>query len=120
MAWQGPKIDNEQVKTDRLLVDERFELGAGYETITAAGAVAVNKPLSYLVTSGAIAITLANGYEGQVKTIIMVTDGGTATLTPANFANGTTITFDDALDMWQGIFHAGNWYSIGTPTATVA
>jgi len=118
MSYQGPNQDVEKIKVDRLIVDKRVELG--FETLTAAGAVSVETPVTYLVTSGAIAITLAVGLEGQVKTIIMVTDGGTATLTPTSYANGTTITFDDALDNWQGIYHAGSWYSIGTPTATTA
>jgi len=106
------------MEATRLVVAEKQQYKS--ETITAAGAISISTPVSYLVTGGAIAITLANGYEGQTKTIIMVTDGGTATLTPTSFANGTTITFDDALDNWDGIFHAGSWYSRGTPTATVA
>ena len=118
MSFQGANLDIVKMQSDRVIVDKRLELKG--ETITAAGAVSVETPVSYLVTSGAIAITLAVGYEGQEKTIIMVTDGGTATLTPTSFANGTTITFDDALDNWRGVFHAGSWYNVGTPTATVA
>lgn len=118
MAHQGPKLDIEQIRSDRVIVDERLELTA--ETLTAAGAVSVETPLTILdTTDGAMAITLANGYNGQVKEILMMTDGGDATLTPTNFANGTTITFDN-YDMWRGIFFNGNWYSLGTPTATVA
>jgi len=101
----------------RLIIGEKVQLVA--ETLTAAGAVSVSTPGTLLDTGGAIAITLANGLEGQRKLIIMIDDGGTATCTPANFANGTTITFDDVYDMWEGIFHAGNWYTIGTATATV-
>lgn len=104
------------MEAKRLTVTQRLQLKS--DTLTAAGAVSVVTPVTYLVTSGAIAITLANGYEGQRKLIIMHTDGGTATLTPANFANGTTIVFDDEFDNWEGIFHAGSWWNIGTPTAT--
>lgn len=118
MGIHTPANLSEKQECNRLKVLKREEYAS--EQVTAAGAVSVETPTSYLVTGGAIAITLANGYEGQRKLIIMQTDGGTATLTPANFANGTTITFDDALDNWYGEFHAGNWYSIGTPTATVA
>ena len=106
-----------KIKTLRLIVSQKLQLLG--EDITAAGAVSVSTPVSYLTTSGAIALTLANGYEGQVKTIIMISDGGTATLTPASFGNGSTVTFDDVYDMWEGIFHAGYWWSKGTPTATV-
>ena len=114
--WQGPKIISDKIKAIRLIVSQKLQLLG--ETITAAGAVSVSTPVSYLYTGAAIAITLANGIEGQVKTIIMTNDGGTATLTPTSYANGTTIVFDDVYDMWQGIFHAGSWYNIGTPTAT--
>jgi hypothetical protein len=117
MSFQGPNLDIVKCKTDRLIIDERLEYG--YETITAAGAISVETPVSYLVSGGAIACTLANGYEGQRKLIVMITDGGDVTLTPANFTNGTTITFDN-YDTWEGIFHAGSWVSINTPTATVA
>lgn len=116
MGFEAAKINNEQVKSDRVIVRKSLELQG--DTLTAAGAVSIVTPVTYLVTSGAIAITLANGYEGQEKTIIMVTDGGTATLTPANYAHDTTITFDTALEVWRGIFHAGTWYNIGTPTTS--
>lgn len=119
MAIDSAKQKSDMIEAKKLKVTEHFVLGAGVETITAAGAVSVVLPVSYIESTGAIALTLANGEEGDVKTIIMVTDGGDATLTPANFANGATITFD-SYDNWTGIFHAGNWYSIGTPTATVA
>jgi len=101
----------------RLIVLEKECLTG--ETIAAAGAVSVSTPVSYLATTGAIAITLADGLEGQRKVIVMMTDGGDATLTPASFANGTNITFDN-YDSWEGLFVAGNWYSVGTPTAAVA
>jgi len=107
-------------KMDAVELIARQKLILPSETVTAAGAVSISTPVTYLVTSGAIAITLANGKEDQFKIIIMKTDGGTATLTPVNLANGTTIAFDDALDMWMGHFHAGTWTSVGTPTATVA
>lgn len=83
----------------------RFELG--YETRTGAGAIDPNVPLTYVVTTGADALTLADGsVVGQVKIITLKTDGGDGTLTPANFKNGTTITFADAGDtvilQWDG------------------
>lgn len=117
--FQGPKLLIDFIKTARVKITQRLELS--FETITTAGAVSVVTPVTYVdSTAGVMAITLAAGYESQFKIIIMTADGGDATLTPASFANGTTITFDDALDMWIGIYHAGSWYNVGTPTATVA
>jgi len=47
-----------------------------------------------VATSGAIALTLANGSTGQVKIITMITDGGDATLTPTTLNGYTTVTFN--------------------------
>lgn len=88
-----------------LLISGRLELG--YEVVTGAGALNPSVPVSFLVTTGANALTLADGTtKGQQKIVTMTTDGGNGTLTPANFKNGTTITFADAADtvtlMWDG------------------
>ena len=49
-------------------------------------------------TGGAEALTLANGLPGQLVHIILVTDGGTGTLTPATATGVATIIFADAGD----------------------
>ena len=111
MAIDSAKQKSDMIEAKKLKVTEHFVLGVAYETIIAAGAVSVVLPVSYIESTGAIALTLANGEEGDVKTVVMVTDGGDATLTPANLADGTQITFDD-YDSWMGIFHKGNWRTI--------
>lgn len=77
----------------------------------AAGGGAVNVTTYYTAgasDAGGDAWTLADGVRvGQLKKIKLITDGGgDATLTPANFTSGTTITFADAGDtavlMWDG------------------
>lgn len=89
------------------------------ETRTGAGAVSVTNPITWIVSTGANALTLADGEEGQRKFIIMKTDGGDATLTPTNLGNGTTITFDDVGDSADLLFTNGEWYFMGG-TATLA
>ena len=64
-------------------------------------------------------MTLADGYQQQEKTIVMITDGGAGTLTPTNLANGATITFDDVGDSAQLKFLNGSWHFMGG-TATLA
>ena len=64
----------------------------GTEALTGAGALSTTVPVSLVdTTGGAAAITLADGsYAGQVKFIVMVKDGGDATLTlstPAGASN---------------------------------
>lgn len=72
------------------------------ENITAGtgGAINLTSPTTTVNTdAGGDAFSLANGADGQRKTIILVVDGGgDAVITPATFANGTTITLDTAGD----------------------
>ncbi len=89
--------------------------------MTASGAI--NPEISVVTfdtTGGAIAASLADGVAGQIIALKMITDGGTdAVLTPANFADGTDLTFDDANDSALIGFDGATWGVIGTPTATV-
>ena len=87
--------------------------GKTAQTLTDAGAVTLTESTTFLVTTGAAAITLADGVENQEKFIVMKTDGGAATLTPTNFSNGTTVVFDDVGDSAHLIFIDGSWNWIG-------
>ena len=84
------------------------------QALTAAGAVNITTPVTTVASSSAIALTLADGTQGQIKVIVFITDGGDATLTPATMNDGTTLTFADAGDsailMWIG---ASGWQVIG-------
>ena len=84
------------------------------QALTAAGAVSITTTITTVASSAAIALTLANGTQGQIKVICFITDGGDATLTPATMSNGTTLTFADAGDaailMWIG---AAGWHVVG-------
>jgi hypothetical protein len=80
-----------------------------------AGAIPLNTPVTRLTSTGAgTAYTLADGVEGQIKTLIHVTDGGTAVITPANFGGATsaTITLTNAGDSITLLFTAGAWWGI--------
>ena len=83
------------------------------QALTAAGAVNITTPVTTVASSGAIALTLANGSVGQIKIIAFITDGGDATLTPATMANGTTLTFADAGDSAILMWTAAGWQLIG-------
>lgn len=69
-------------------------------TTKAGGVLAV--PITHRVvtmtTGGVEALTLANGVPGQRITIILGTDGGDGTLTPATCTGFATIVFADAKD----------------------
>jgi hypothetical protein len=95
-------------------------LAGGYEAFSGAGALSVNKLISQITTTGADALTLADGrYAGQLKVIKMVVDGGAGTLTPANLFGGTTLTFDDVGDYALLYFDGTEWQVIAA-TATLA
>ena len=86
------------------------------DTRADAGAISIGTYYTYLTTTGAAAMTLPNGaILGQIKKLHMTIDGGDATVTPATFDSGTTITFADVGDvielMWLGTANGG-WVAI--------
>ena len=83
------------------------------QALTAAGAVNITTAVTTVASSGAIALTLADGAVGQIKIIVMITDGGTATLTPATFKQGTTLAFADVGDTAMLMWIATGWVVIG-------
>ena len=83
------------------------------QALTAAGAVSITDAVTTIASSGAIAMTLADGAVGQIKIIVFITDGGDATLTPATMNDGTTLTFADAGDAAILMWLATGWQVIG-------
>lgn len=91
------------------------------DTLTGAGAVSVQTRTTILVTTGANALTLADGlYVGQRKTVYMKTDGGDGTLTPATPLGFATITFNDVRDVAELEWTASGWIIVGSSGPTVA
>ena len=91
------------------------------QAITSATAVNLTTPVTTVATSGAIALTLANGAVGQIKIICMTTDGGDATLTPTTLNGYTTITFNTVGDSCILIYNStGGWSVIGNNGCTLA
>ena len=77
------------------------------QALTAAGAVDITSAVTTIASSAAIALTLINGNAGQIKIITMITDGGTATLTPTTLNGYTTIAFDTDGDSCM-LYYAGS------------
>ena len=91
------------------------------QSLSGAGAVNLTDLITEVTTTGADALTLANGSVGQIKIITMIVDGGDGTLTPTTFANGTTITFNDANDTVALLYaNTIGWVVISNSGATVA
>jgi len=94
----------------------------GVQSLSGAGAVDLTNLITEVTTTGANALTLADGTtSGQIKIINMIVDGGDGTLTPVTFANGTTITFDavgeSATLVWNSTV---GWVATSTVGATIA
>lgn len=91
------------------------------QALSGAGAVNVTTLTTKLTTTGANALTLADGVDGQVKIIVMVVDGGDGTLTPTTKTGFTTITFNDIGDGVTLVFTSTTgWICVGNNGATLA
>lgn len=98
-------------------------LGGTPQSLSAAGAVNLTTSITHVTTvsSGSIALTLADGTNGQIKIVTcIVFDTNTAVLTPTNFANGSTITFNSAGDSVVLLFTNSKWVAISNNGCTIA
>jgi hypothetical protein len=85
-----------------------------YEEVTTTGSSDVADPAieyTMITSGGAHTVTLADGsFDGQVKKIIITAvASGTITITPANFANGTSMTMAEILDSVELIWDGSDW-----------
>jgi len=90
------------------------------QALTGPGAIDITTQTTIITTTGADAFSLADGTAGQRKAIIMIADGGDGTLTPTNFGNGTTITFNDAGDSILLEFAGTDWWIVANNGCTIA
>lgn len=91
------------------------------QTLTGAGAINVTTPVTLWVTTGAQAGTLADGTNGQIKKIVMKTDGGDGTLTPTTKTGYSTIVFNDAGDaVILQFFTTIGWIVLGSNGPTIS
>ena len=94
----------------------------GVQRLTGSGSTEVvnlTDTVTLLITTGTQNFSLANGTEGQIKIISMVTDGGAGTVTPASFVNGTSITFDDVEDTITLLYQSTGWVVLARQNAVV-
>ena len=94
----------------------------GVQSLSGAGAVDLTNLVTELTTTGANALTLADGTtSGQMKIVNMIVDGGDGTLTPVTFANGTTITFDAVAESATLVWNSTiGWVATSVQGATIA
>lgn len=118
----GFKVENGRTVTqvidqNGLIVSSIESIGAGIQ-----GAISLITTITKLATDADDdAFTLGDGFEGQIKKIVLVTDGGgNAVITPDNLFAGATITLEDVNDYVSLIFLNGTWQIDTNVGATVA
>lgn len=94
---------------------------AGTQALSGPGAVDIVHLTTEVTTTGADALTIADGADGQLKIITMVVDGGEGTLTPANPASSyATIKFNDVSDSVILVFVNSAWHILANYGCTIA
>jgi hypothetical protein len=97
---------------------------ATVQALSGPGAVNITSlATAFTSTAAGNALTLADGAQGQLKTIIYVAEaagGDTGVLTPANLGSGTTITFNAVGDSVTLQFAGTDWWVVGFRGAAVA
>jgi len=94
----------------------------GVQTLTGSGStevISLTETVTQLITTGTQNFSLANGTEGQIKIITLKTDGGNATVTPASFLNGTSITFDGVEDTMTLLYQSTGWVVLAQQNTTI-
>jgi hypothetical protein len=96
------------------------------EIVSSGIVVGVTEVITSLVTGSgtptSLNLTLANGTQGQLKFIVMTTDGGgNAIVTPANLLGAYTfITFSDVGDSILLMYSGISWFVVSSNGVTVA
>ena len=94
------------------------------QALSGPGAVNVTTVTTAFTSTGTgDALTLADGVAGQLKAIVYVAETAgpdTGVLTPTNFGNGTTITFNAVGESVLLQFLGTDWWIVSNNGATVA
>ena len=94
------------------------------QSLSGPGAINITSlATAFTSTATGNALTLADGAQGQLKTIIYVAEaagGDTGVLTPTNLGSATTITFNAVGDSVTLQFAGTDWWVVGFRGAAVA
>ncbi|CAB4173245.1 hypothetical protein UFOVP1024_6 [uncultured Caudovirales phage] len=97
---------------------------AAVQALSGPGAVNITSlATAFTSTAAGNALTLADGAQGQLKTVIYVAEaagGDTGVLTPTNLGSATTITFNAVGDSVTLQFAGTDWWVVGFRGAVVA
>lgn len=103
-----------------VVMEEKLVLSGTPQTLSSAGAISVATNVTKITSPDANGtLTIADGVDGQIKTIIMVSNAAGRTLSITSNIGHTSIVFNSAGDTATLMFMGTNWYFIGG-TATVS
>ena len=91
----------------------------GMQEIVGPGVVNLTTTSTEIVTTGTDAYTLANGTYGQIKHIIKIGGPGAATITPASFANGTSVELAANFNSVSLLYTNSGWAVIAAQNITI-
>lgn len=109
------------VSTGSVIIDLPGNLALpGTQNLLDTEAVDLNVVATYFSTLAPSTATLADGVEGQIKTFMMVADGGNMVVTADNagWGGSGTMTFNDVGDGCTLQFVNSKWYCIGNNGVT--
>ena len=78
--------------------------------LNANTAISITHGVTKIANNAASTHTLADGVEGQRKSIVCTVYTADAVITPANLANGTTITLNAVNDACDLVFLGAEWF----------
>ncbi len=78
--------------------------------LNANTAISITHGVTKIANNGVSSHALADGVEGQRKTIVCTVYTGDAVITPSNLANGTTITLNAVGDACTLVFLGTEWW----------
>ena len=102
-----------------VVLEDDLILGGAVQTMTSAGAISIASLVTKITSpDGAGTLTIADGTDGQIKVVVMVSNNANHALTINANIGHSSIVFNSAGDTATLMFLTGNWYFIGG-TATV-
>lgn len=103
-----------------VVLEDKLVLSGTPQTISAAGAISITTNVTKITSpDNNGTLTIADGVDGQIKTIIMVSNAAGHTLSITSNIGHSSIAFNSAGDTATLMFMGTVWYFIGG-TATVS
>ena len=91
------------------------------QAITDAGAITVTEYATNITTTGAAAMTMADGTtNGQRKLVTLIVGAGAATITPTTLGNGTAVVLAATGDSAEFVWNTTDGWIAGSLVGTAS